>query len=109
MNQMRKRDSKSQIKNGLDQFSKFFSILANKHLRCGQRDSTEVVLALHAQLVRVQITALEIFFRKKLIGHRFMGFLGRGCGAVGKAVASETRDPQIESQHRQHFSNLIVN
>ena len=29
--------------------------------------------------------------------------LGRGCGAVGRAVASDTRDPQIESQHQQQF------
>ena len=35
-------------------------------------------------------------------------WLGRGCGAVGKAVASETKDLQIESQHRQTFSNLKV-
>jgi len=29
--------------------------------------------------------------------------LGRGCGAAGKVVASDTRDPQIESQHWQNF------
>ena len=35
---------------------------------------------------------------------------GQCCGAVGKAVASDTRDPQIESRHRQQFiySNLNV-
>ena len=26
-------------------------------------------------------------------------WLGRGCGAVGRAVASDTRDPRFESQH----------
>ena len=36
-----------------------------------------------------------------------MHFTGRGCGAVGKAVASDTRDPQIEFRHRQNFLNLI--
>ena len=34
--------------------------------------------------------------------------LSRGCSAVGKAVASDTRDPQIESQHRQQFLNINV-
>ena len=26
--------------------------------------------------------------------------LSRGCGAVGRAVASDTRDPRFESKHR---------
>ena len=34
--------------------------------------------------------------------------MGRGCGEAGKAVASDTRDLQIESGHRQQFSNSIV-
>ena len=38
---------------------------------------------------------------------KFYCSLGRGCDAVGKVVASDTRDPQIESQHQQNFSNLI--
>ena len=29
--------------------------------------------------------------------------LGCGCGSVGKAVASDTRDPQLESSHRHKF------
>ena len=28
---------------------------------------------------------------------------GSGCGTVGRAVASDTRDPRFESQHRQKF------
>ena len=28
---------------------------------------------------------------------------GRGCGAVGRAVASDTRDPWFESCHQQNF------
>ena len=28
---------------------------------------------------------------------------GRGCGAVGRAVASDTRDLQVERRHRQNF------
>ena len=31
---------------------------------------------------------------------------GRGCGAVGLAVAFDTRDPQIEPHHRQNFECL---
>ena len=28
---------------------------------------------------------------------------GSGRGSVGRAVASDTRDPRFESQHRQNF------
>ena len=28
---------------------------------------------------------------------------GSGCGSVGRAVASNTRDPRFESRHRQSF------
>ena len=27
----------------------------------------------------------------------------RGCGTAGRAVASDTRDPQVESQQRQNI------
>ena len=30
-------------------------------------------------------------------------FMGSGCGSVGRAVASDTRDPQFESSHRKAF------
>ena len=33
---------------------------------------------------------------------------GRGCGAVGRAVASDTRDPQIEPRHWQNFICLSI-
>ena len=29
--------------------------------------------------------------------------MGSGCGAVGRAVASETRGPRFESSHRQNL------
>ena len=29
--------------------------------------------------------------------------MGSGCGSVGTAVASDTRDPQFESRHWQSF------
>ena len=29
--------------------------------------------------------------------------LGSGCGSVGRAVASDTRDPRFKSSHRQTF------
>ena len=35
---------------------------------------------------------------------RLWHFLSSGCGSVGKAVASDTRGPQIESGHRQIFT-----
>ena len=33
---------------------------------------------------------------------------GRGCGAVGKAVASDTRDPGFESRHWQYFEHIYL-
>ena len=35
-----------------------------------------------------------------ILGNNFCEW-GRGCGAVGRAVASDTRDPWFESQNRQ--------
>ena len=32
--------------------------------------------------------------------------LGSGCGAVGRAVASDTRGPQFESSHWQNLYAL---
>ena len=32
---------------------------------------------------------------------------GSGCGAVGRAVASYTRDPQFESSHWQYYSPVL--
>ena len=29
--------------------------------------------------------------------------MGSGCGSVGRVVASDSRDPQFESSHRQTF------
>ena len=29
--------------------------------------------------------------------------MGSGCGSVGRAVTSDTRDPQLESSHRKAF------
>ena len=35
---------------------------------------------------------------------------GSGCGSVGRAVASDTRDPWFEPQHKQNLStNLSTN
>ena len=38
-------------------------------------------------------------------------FLGSGCGgALGRAIASYTRDPQFESSHRQiHLLSTVLN
>ena len=33
--------------------------------------------------------------------------VGSGGGSVGSGVASDTRDPQSESQHRQNFIYLL--
>ena len=37
--------------------------------------------------------------------------MGSGCGAVGRVVASNTRDPRFESSHRQYYllSTLLKN
>ena len=32
---------------------------------------------------------------------------GSGCGAVGRAVASDTRGPRFESSHRQKFICIL--
>ena len=33
---------------------------------------------------------------------------GSGCGAVGRAVASDTRGPRFESSHRQLLLNIYL-
>ena len=35
-------------------------------------------------------------------------FLGSGCGAVGRAVAYDTRGPRFESSHRQLLLNIYL-
>ena len=34
---------------------------------------------------------------------------GSGCGSVGRATASDTRDPRFESNHRQTLHTFIEN
>ena len=34
--------------------------------------------------------------------------MGSGCGAVGRAVASDTRGPGFESSHRQLLLNIYL-
>ena len=34
--------------------------------------------------------------------------MGSCCGAVGRAVASNTRDPQFESRHRQFYLQSVL-
>ena len=34
---------------------------------------------------------------------------GSGCGSVGRAVASYTRDPRFKSRHRQNFTYQLYN
>ena len=36
-----------------------------------------------------------------------MDVLGSGCGSVGRAVASDTRDPRFESSHRQIYIYIL--
>ena len=33
---------------------------------------------------------------------------GSGCGSVGRAVTSDTRDPRFESRHWQNFINCTI-
>ena len=35
--------------------------------------------------------------------------IGSGCGSVGRAVASDTRDPQYKSRHRQNIIYQLYN
>ena len=34
--------------------------------------------------------------------------VGSGCGSVGRAVASDTRDPRFQSSHQQNFYRTFV-
>ena len=44
-----------------------------------------------------------IFVVTKIPCNYSVKYLGSGCGAVGRAVASDTRDPWFEFSHRQHY------
>ena len=46
--------------------------------------------------MRCTFTATGVLSEAKLIPLR-----GSGCGSVGRAVASDTRDPRLESRHWQ--------
>ena len=35
--------------------------------------------------------------------------MGSGCGAVGREIASGTRDPRFESRHQQNFIYQLYN
>ena len=49
--------------------------------------------------------------KRRLLSMRFyqvtMGYMGSGCGSVGRAVASNTRGPRFESSHWQSFNWTI--
>ena len=55
------------------------------------------------QLNLETFVAKEIVFEDFLIFCKDNNFLGLGCGIVGRAVASSTRDRQFESQPRQNL------
>ena len=42
-------------------------------------------------------------FAINLIDMVNVGYMGSGCGSVGRAVASDYRGPRFESKHWQHF------
>ena len=44
-----------------------------------------------------------------MAGPKFDIFGGSGCGSVGRAVASDTRDPQFETRHPQNFIYQLYN
>ena len=39
---------------------------------------------------------------------RWVKVVGSGCGAIGRAVASNTRGPGFESSHRQLLLNIYL-
>ena len=47
--------------------------------------------------------------REKLYTDRIGRNQSSGCGAVGRAVASDTRDPRFESSHLQNFICQLYN
>ena len=51
-------------------------------------------------------TLREFYFLYGLCGQCNKPFKGSGCGSVGRAVASDTRGPRLESSHRQ--KNIFI-
>ena len=48
-------------------------------------------------------------YESRSLKSRHKDCIASGCGSVGRVVASDTRDPQFKSYHRQNFIYPIVN
>ena len=64
------------------------------------RDDTIHVYGVDLQVIKHLSTSLN-----SRLKHFFEG---SGCGAVGRAVASDTRGPRFESSHRQLLLNIYL-
>ena len=78
-------------------------------MNCGQSYKASTIVFYESRVVNV--SNLLVITTTNKIGHwthfpnlgknRICLVLGNGCCTVGRAVASKTRGPQIESSHRQ--------
>ena len=61
---------------------------------------------------RKEAEVCPFLLKRDIFGDRFQSkkesFMGSGCGAVGREVASDTRGPRFESSHRQKFIYIFV-
>ena len=61
---------------------------------------------------RKEAEVCPFLLKRDIFGDRFQSkkesFMGSGCGAVGREVASDTRGPRFESSHRQKFIYIFI-
>ena len=54
-------------------------------------------------------TVLRVTDDNRRVENKQAKISGSGCGSVGRAVASDSRDPWFESRHRQNFIFQLYN
>ena len=57
----------------------------------------------------IKITEIIKIIPKSYTIKKTKTIIGSGCGSVGRAVASDTRDPQYKSRHRQNIIYQLYN
>ena len=66
-------------------------------------------LALRLPLAAVGVEVLQVGFQGSRASQACNEDLCSGCGSIGRAAASNTRDPQFKSRHRQNFIYQLFN
>ena len=54
-------------------------------------------------------TVLRVTDDNRIVENKQAKISGSGCGSVGREVASDTRDPRLESRHQQNFIYRLYN